>query len=409
MTAYKTHTLIIGGGILSLTIARELIANGHDDILIIDKEPSLALHASGRNSGVMHAGIYYAAESLKAQFCLKGNLKMQAYCKDNGLPLLPCGKVIVAKNADELPTLETLYERALTNGAKVDFVDEKQLSEIEPWAKTHKKAIYSHYTAVVDPKRIMQTLQDELSATNKVRFLLNTTFNKLKSKNIATTNSGDIAFEYVINAAGSYAEQVAHQFGLAEDLVMIPFKGIYRKLRDDQAYRVKGNIYPVPNIHNPFLGVHFTRNIHGEVYAGPTAIPAFGRENYGILSGIDKEAFSITSKSANLFFTNKKFRQVALTEPRKYLASYFYRCSKALVKSLEPSWLVKSAKAGIRPQLVNWKTKELVMDFMVEQTENSLHLLNAISPAFTSSMAMAEHIVNTYIKAPETVPTTSGE
>jgi L-2-hydroxyglutarate oxidase LhgO len=160
---------------------------------------------------------------------------------------------------------------------------------------------------------------------------------------------------------------------------------------------VNGNIYPVPNIHNPFLGVHFTKNIHGDVYAGPTAIPAFGRENYGLLSGIDREAWHILSKSIQLFFMNKKFRDVALTEPKKYFASCFYHAAKSLVKNLEKDWLIASPKAGIRPQLVNWKTKELMMDYVIEETDNSIHLLNAISPAFTSSMAIAEHIVKDFL------------
>lgn len=393
INTHHAHTIIVGAGILSLTIARELIASGCDKIIIIEKESAIGLHASGRNSGVLHAGIYYAADSLKAKFCLSGSLKMQAYCEANHLPINHCKKVIVAQNADELLTLKTLYERATENGAKVDYVDEKQLAEIEPWAKTHEKALYSHNTAVVDPKCIMQALYQELLETKKVTFLFNAQFKGLQAETIATTTAGNISFEYLINAAGAYADHVARSFGLAKNLVMIPFKGIYRQLKNDQQYRVNGNIYPVPNIHNPFLGIHFTKNIHGDVYVGPTAIPAFGRENYGLFSGMDREALSIALKSANLFFTNVKFRQVALTEPKKYFASYFYRSSKQLVKELKPEWLMPSQKAGIRPQLVNWKTKELMMDFLVEKTERSLHLLNAISPAFTASMAMAEHIV----------------
>lgn len=391
---HQTHTLIIGGGILALTIARELLKKGHDDILIIEKEPALGMHASGRNSGVLHAGIYYANDSLKAKFCLSGNLKMQTYCESKGIPVRRCGKVVVAQNEADLKTLNVLYERATRNGAKVDYLDTKQLAEIEPWAKTFQSAIYSHDTAIVDPKSVIQALYQELLATKKVRFLFNTRLVRLAKNNIAVTNERNVRFKFLINAAGAYADHVAKQFGLAKNLVMLPFKGIYRQLCDHQKHRVNGNIYPVPNIHNPFLGVHFTKNSHGDVYIGPTAIPAFGRENYGLLSGMDKEALSIASRSARLFFSNGQFRQVALTEPKKYFSSYFYRCANSLVSELKPNWLVKSSKAGIRPQLINWQTKELVMDFLLEQTENSLHVLNAISPAFTASMAMAEFIVD---------------
>lgn len=389
----NTHTLIIGGGILALTIARELVNNGYDDILIIEKEAKLAEHASGRNSGVLHAGIYYPSESLKAKYCLNGSLKMQAFCESHDLPINYCGKVIVTKNADELSTLYTLHDRARANGAKVELIDEKQLVEIEPWAKTTQQALYSHYTAVVDPKKIIEALYQELIATGKIRFQFDCQFLALKNKFTAATNQGDIHFKYCVNAAGTFADKVAHSFDIAKNLIMIPFKGIYRKLIPEQAHRVRGNIYPVPDIRNPFLGVHFTKNIYGDVYAGPTAIPAFGRENYGLLQGINQEALSIIGKSFQLFFANQKFRQVALTEPKKYLANYFYRCAKELVKELDPNWLISSPKAGIRPQLVDWNTKELVMDFLVEQTDNSIHLLNAISPAFTSSMAVAEDIV----------------
>ncbi len=403
MTRHRTDTLIIGAGILSLTMARELIKHGAEDILIIDKEPQIAMHASGRNSGVMHAGVYYPSDSMKAKFCLRGNLAMQDYCQQNQLPLSQCGKVVVTKDESELDTLQTLYERATANGAKVEMVDPQQLAEIEPWAKTTGRAMYSHNTAVVDPKAIMQCLYKELLATGKVRFLMDCRFLLLRSKTIAKTTQGDIECRYMINSAGTYADKVAHEFGIAKHLVMIPFKGIYRKLVASESHRLNGNIYPVPNIDNPFLGVHFTKNIHGDVYAGPTAIPAFGRENYGLLKGIDCEVWSIGLKSASLFLSNAKFRQVALTEPRKYNASYFYRCAKALVKELKPEWLEKSPKAGIRPQLVDWKTKELVMDFLVETTDNSVHLLNAISPAFTSSMAVAEDIVQRIILKKEPV------
>lgn len=393
----QTHILIIGGGIIALTTARELLARGYNDITILEKESAVGMHASGRNSGVLHAGIYYASDSLKARFCLSGNLKMQQYCQENALPIHHSGKIIVAKNDSELPTLTLLHERATANGAIIDLIDEKQLADIEPWAKTTEKALYSRSTAVVDPKIIMENLYRELLASKKVTFLLNTRFLRLKNSAAVVTNQGNIEFQLLINAAGAYADQVAHQFGLAKHLTMIPFKGIYRQLRSDQVYRVNGNIYPVPNMHNPFLGVHFTKNIHGDVYVGPTAIPAFGRENYGLFRGIDQEAGVILSKSLQLFVRNNKFRDVALTEPRKYFLNHFYRSAQPLVKNLDKQWLVSCRKSGIRPQLVNWETKELMMDFLIERTDNSIHILNAISPAFTSSMMMAEYIVENFV------------
>jgi L-2-hydroxyglutarate oxidase LhgO len=196
-----------------------------------------------------------------------------------------------------------------------------------------------------------------------------------------------------VNAAGAYCDRVAHLFGVGRQYRLIPFKGIYRKLRKGLSHTVRGNIYPVPDIRNPFLGVHFSRDIHGEVYLGPTAIPAFGRENYGIFSGIDREGVSIALSDAVLFFRNPKFRGVALREPRKYSSYAFFRDAARLVKVLSPSDIEPSEKVGIRAQLVDWRTKELVMDFQVIADGDAIHVLNPISPAFTSSMDIADFLV----------------
>lgn len=392
----ETEYLIVGAGIIGLTIARELIAKGADRVVIIEKEPGLGLHASGRNSGVLHAGIYYPPETLKAQLCLKGNLLMQAYCEERGLPLKKTGKVIVTRTEDELPVLQDLYHRSVKNGAKVELIDEATLATIEPNAKTCGQALYSHYTAVVDNKSILQSLHDELVQTRRVKFAFNHAFVRLSDDNIVETSQTHFKFKKFINAAGAHADTVAHAFDIGKEYCLIPFKGIYQKLVKEQSHLVNGNIYPVPNLHNPFLGVHFTKNIQGDVYVGPTAIPALGRENYGILSGIDKECVSILWNEFKLFFTNSGFRSVALQEPKKYMSRYFYQDAKKLVKQLQPEWLTRATKVGIRPQLVNLKEKKLMMDFLVVNENHSLHVLNAISPAFTSSFAFAKYVTELY-------------
>ncbi len=195
------------------------------------------------------------------------------------------------------------------------------------------------------------------------------------------------------NPPCAYCDRVARIFGLARDLRLIPFKGIYRKLRKDAAFPVNGNIYPMPDIRNPFLGVHFTRSAAGDVYLGPTAIPALGRENYGLFAGIDSGAPAIAPADAVLFVKNPAFRSVALSEPRKYLPSYFDRDAARLVKTFDPNLFGRASKVGIRPQLVDWRTKQLIMDFRVEAADGSVHVLNPISPAFTSSMDLARTIV----------------
>jgi L-2-hydroxyglutarate oxidase LhgO len=396
---YHAHTVICGAGILGLTIARELLKTGCDDVIIFDKEPSLGRHASGRNSGVLHAGIYYDPGTLKAQMCLEGNRRMQAYCEERGLPLFKSGKVIVARTEDELPTLDELKRRATANGGVVEMIDKKRLAEIEPNAFTVDRALYSPLTSVVDPKRILTAMREELETSGKVRFFFDTRFTGTAGPNRVATSQGDIGYKLFINAAGAYSDKVAQAFGIGGDYRLLPFKGIYRVLKKPAADRIKGSIYPVPNIKNPFLGVHFTRSVHGDVYVGPTAIPAFGRENYGILKGLDGEVLNILFRDMRMFMENKKFRTIALEEPRKYFFKHFFNDAAKLVKEIAPEDMLPSAKAGIRPQLVNIRTSQLVMDFVIEEAEHSVHILNSISPAFTSSMYFAELVVKEHVTA----------
>jgi L-2-hydroxyglutarate oxidase LhgO len=392
----KTDVLVVGGGIIGLTIARELVRAGRSGIVVLEKEPELGRHASGRNSGVLHAGIYYAPDSAKARTCLAGNRLMRAFCKEKGLPVLEAGKVVVARTEAELPTLEELFRRATANGARVRFVDEKELAELEPMARTSGKALHSLDTAAVDPRQVLKALRAELEAAG-VRIVTGCKFLGRAGPERARTTEGEIGFGRLVNAGGAHCDEIARAFGVGEHYRLIPFKGIYRKLRPGASYPVNGNIYPVPDIRNPFLGVHFSRSVHGDVYVGPTAIPALGRENYGLVAGAGAEALSIAAADAALFFRNAKFRAVALAEPRKYLPAFFHADAARLVKSYDPSLFPRADKVGIRPQLVDWRTKELVMDFLVEARDATVHVLNPISPAFTSSMDLARTIVREHL------------
>jgi (S)-2-hydroxyglutarate dehydrogenase len=388
----RVEILIVGGGIVGLTLARALVAAGRGDVLVLEKEPDLGRHASGRNSGVLHAGIYYAPDSAKARTCLAGNRLMRAYCREKGLPLLETGKVIVARSEAELPTLDELHRRATANGARVAFVDEQELAELEPMARTTGKALHSLDTAAVDPKAVLRSLRADLEAAG-VRIVTGCRFLGLAAPDVAETSLGRIRFGRLVNAAGAHCDEVARAFGVGQQYRLIPFKGIYRKLRKGAAFPVNGNIYPVPDVRNPFLGVHFSRSATGDVYVGPTAIPALGRENYGLLRGAGVEALSILAHDAALFVRNAGFRSVALTEPRKYLPAAFHRDAARLVRAYDPRLFGPADKVGIRPQLVDWRTKELVMDFLVEAKDGSVHVMNPISPAFTSSMELARRLV----------------
>lgn len=388
--------VICGAGIIGLTIARELLASGADSIILFDKEEVVGKHASGRNSGVLHAGIYYDPGTLKARMCLEGNRMMQSYCESRQLPLFKSGKVIVTRSEDELDTLDELEQRATKNGGVVEMIDQKRLAEIEPNAMTVERALHSPLTAVVDPKAILQSLQRDLEASGKVQFFFNTSFEQADDNKVLT-NQGAIGYDFFINAAGAYSDSIAKAFDIGKDYRLLPFKGIYRVLKKPAAKKIRGSIYPVPNIQNPFLGVHFTRNVQGDVYVGPTAIPAFGRENYGIVKGIDREFFTILLRDIEMLLENEKFRHIAAEEPRKYFFKYFFNGARKLVKYLAPHDLLPCPKVGIRPQLVNTKSKELVMDFVIKERSSTLHILNSISPAFTSSMSFARMVVEEHI------------
>lgn len=389
----RADVLVVGGGVIGLTLARALVAAGKGEVLVLEKEPELGRHASGRNSGVLHAGVYYAPDSAKARTCLAGNRLMRAYCREKGLPLVEGGKVIVARSEAELPTLDELLRRATANGARVRSIDEKELAEVEPMARTTGRALHSLDTAVVDPKAVLQSLRADLEASGRARILTGCRFLGLAAPDVADTTAGRIRFGRFVNASGAYCDVVARAFGVGEHYRLIPFKGIYRKLRPGAVFPVNGNIYPVPDVRNPFLGVHFTRSARGDVYLGPTAIPALGRENYGLLRGAGSEAFSILAEDAALFFSNAGFRSVALSEPRKYLPAFFHADAARLVKRYDPALFERAEKVGIRPQLVDWRTKTLVMDFLVEAKDASVHVMNPVSPAFTSSMELARIIV----------------
>ncbi len=392
--------LIIGAGIIGLALTRELRSR-HPlaKIIVIEKEPDVAYHGSGRNSGVLHAGFYYSADSLKAKFTSEGNRLMKEYCRERNLKLNECKKVVVAKNESELEALNELDRRGKRNGVNVSIITEKELAEIEPNAKTFQHALFSPDTATVDPTEISMSLKNDLRAAG-VEFLFGEGYMKRGTGNSIVTKKGTtISAGRIINAAGLYADKIARQFGFSRKYTIIPFKGIYLKYtRKDKPIRT--NIYPVPNLKNPFLGVHFTVTVDGIIKIGPTSIPAFWRENYKGMSNFrGKELFTIMGWESRLFFTNAfGFRSLAFDEIRKYNRSYFVRLATELVHHIDAAGFTEWSKPGIRAQLMNKKTLELVMDFVVEGDEKTVHVLNAVSPAFTSSFPFARWVVDNYVK-----------
>jgi (S)-2-hydroxyglutarate dehydrogenase len=388
---------IIGAGIIGLTIARELKRKFPEkSVCVIEKEQQVAMHSSGRNSGVLHAGFYYTADSLKAKFTRDGNRAMTRYCEEYGLNINKCGKIIVATDENELAGLEELKRRGDRNGVELIWLSPEEAKKIDPNVMTYKRALYSPNTSSVDPVQVCRHMQEENERCG-VEFQFCTVFRSHDNNRIAT-NRGAFECHYLINAAGLYADRIAQNFGFGQKYTIMPFKGIYLKYEKNKS-DVATNIYPVPNLKNPFLGVHFTKTFDDSIKIGPTAIPAFWRENY---SGFNKfklgEFVQIVYYQSKLFVKNSfNFRSLALEEMKKYRKTNFIKLSLKMIASLDTSGFGNFLKPGIRAQLLNKQTLELVQDFVIEGDSRSMHVLNAVSPAFTCSIPFAEYVVNEII------------
>jgi L-2-hydroxyglutarate oxidase LhgO len=387
----QTDFLIIGGGIIGLSLGRELARRFQGaKIVLIEKENDVAVHASGRNSGVLHAGFYYSADSLKARLTHNGNRALTDYCLENGLRINRCGKVVVASTEADLKGIDELKSRADRNGVNLALIDLHELRDLEPNARSVQKALFSPTTSTVDPQQICRHIASAFP--RNVRVLYSRRFIG-REKNRVFTQKETIQYHHLFNAAGLYADRVARHFGAGSAYTMIPFKGIYLRYDDDSL--LQRHVYPVPNLRNPFLGVHFTKTVDGHVKIGPTAIPAFWRENYHWCERFNfRELIEIATRETGLFLHNHfNFRELAIQEVKKYQRAFFIREARKLVKHLDPKRFGGHTRPGIRAQLLNVKTHELVMDFIVEQAEKSTHVLNAVSPAFTSAFSFAAHIV----------------
>ena len=274
----KCDFLIIGGGIIGISIARELKKrHPRATLMLIEKEKDYGLHASGRNSGVLHAGFYYTADSFKAKFTQAGNQRLTEYCESRNIPVNKCGKLVAAQNKSELSQLDELMVRAKNNNVPLNSITEEEAKAIEPRVKTFKRALFSPTTSSVNPSQVVQAMREDASQEglklhSGVRYL------KRTGKGIVKTTHGNIEFGYMVNSAGLYADKIAKDFGFSRDYRILPFKGLYL-YSNESVGSFKTNIYPVPDLRNPFLGVHFTVTAEGKVKIGPTTIPAFFREN----------------------------------------------------------------------------------------------------------------------------------
>jgi L-2-hydroxyglutarate oxidase len=386
--------LIVGAGIVGLAVANELRQrHPNASIIVLEKESKVGSHASGRNSGVLHSGIYYSPGTFKAKFCAEGARRILAFARENAVAHRVSGKVILAGGPEDLPGLERLEQNAKANGIRVTRLSAKALKEIEPHA-AQGEALHCLDTAVVDALGLVQALAQKVESSG-TRFFFGEEVMAAEESVLITRAGRRFQFEKMINCAGAHADQVAELFGLAKGHVLVPFKGIYWKLRHGNNHWVRESIYPVPDLAFPFLGIHLTRGVGGDVYAGPTAIPALGRENYGVLQGVvPAQSLEIVGRLTGMYFQrDPMFRRLVNREVANYIKAFFLKAVRRLVPHLPEEALVPSDKVGIRPQLVR-RSGGLEMDFHLEKTDNTLHVLNSISPAFTCSLSFAEKIVD---------------
>jgi len=398
-----TDFLIIGAGVVGLTIARELKRRYPNlQVTVLEKEAQPGLHSSGRNSGVLHSGIYYPPASLKAKVCRDGATEMAEFHERHQLPLDRRGKILVTTNEIDAPQLDLLAERARLNGVAAERIDAETLKELEPEARSATgTALWIPATSVGSPSAMMRVLRQEVELQG-VRIECGTKITAVSplEKQVTLADASAISYGHVINAAGLHADTVAHLFDVGQRYTLLPFKGIYWKLDPASGIKVKHLIYPVPDLRVPFLGVHTTTTTDGATYLGPTAVPAFGRENYRGVKGIDPADLTrILGLLLKQYIDgNDGFRRLAWQEGRRYFKPQFTQAAQAILPRLRPEHLLPCEKVGIRAQMLDKDTGHLVTDFLVERGPSSTHILNAISPAWTSAFPFARYICDNFIE-----------
>lgn len=391
---------IIGAGILGLATGIELLKSGlRLKVVILEKEKDIGLHASGRNSGVLHAGFYYSPDSLKAKFCKTGNRELRELCKSYNIPINNCGKVVVTKSTSEIVELKKLYNRGIANGVEVELHDESDLKKYEPLAKTKGSFLWSPTTAVSSPKLIIEALKAEFLQRGGV-FQFNNNIKLIETNNGIYIADEPKSFDYIVNCAGTNSEKIANQVGLSEKYLTVPFLGAYIAT-ENRNLPIKTLIYPVPHPVNPFLGTHFTITIDGITKIGPTAIPVLGREQYTLLDRINfKDAFKITSGYWKIVKGKEhNFISIFRDEAPKLNKNNLVKSGLELIRNDDSfqklNWQKKPA--GIRAQLVEKSSGKLVQDFLIEKSKNSCHVLNLVSPGWTSALPFSRWLVSEHI------------
>ncbi len=385
---------VVGGGIVGLATTRELKRRFPGlSVAGVEKEDAFNKHQTGRNSGVIHSGIYYKPGSFKAKLCVEGRKLAWEFCDKSGIEYKQVGKLIVATGESELGRLQDLWERGQQNGVEgLEMLDAAGIAEREPHCRGIK-AIFSPVTGIVDWGLVSRTYADEARELG-ADFYLGYEVKTIARRNgitVLSTPGGEIQAKYVITCGGLYSDKLAQMTGGDRDPKIVPFRGDYLILKPEKSYLVKGNIYPVPDPEFPFLGVHFTPRMNGEIWLGPNAVLAFAREGYSFFDINPPELWDALTYPG-FFKIASKFWKIGAGEMyRDLVRSAYARALQRYIPELQPEDCL-TGPAGVRAQAMA-PDGSLVDDFVFEGAEGIVHVRNAPSPAATSSLAIGKYIV----------------
>lgn len=390
---HKSDILIIGGGIVGLATAYQLTKSfPRLKITLLEKESSLAIHQTGHNSGVLHTGIYYNPGSLKAVNCREGKTKMETFCKNEGIELEICGKVIVAVSENELSTLESIYQRGRTNGVRCEMIGPEKLNELEPHV-FGIRALHVPDAGIVNFKKVCDRLQFRIKEIGQNDIFLSRKVTSIKQSSqsiIVKTEKEEFESKHLVNCAGLYSDKVTAMTQSIESKI-VPFRGEYYEIIPEKRYLCKNLIYPVPDQNLPFLGVHFTRMIDGSVECGPNAVLAFAREGYKLNQINIFELAEVLSYSGFIKLAKKYWKSGIKELWRSISKKAFVTALQRLIPEICQEDLLVSP-AGVRAQSVK-PNGILEDDFIIKENNNIVNVCNAPSPAATSSLNIGKNIV----------------
>ncbi len=383
---------VVGGGILGTSTAMALLKKRDLSLILLEEEECLAFHQSGRNSGVIHSGLYYRPESLKARFCVEGRDALIRFLREEGIPYEQCGKIVVATNEREETLLKALFERGRRNGLKgLEILVPDEVKKYEPHVQG-RSALHVPETGIVDYSRVTRSYGRIVKA-RKGEILFGAQVMAIQKKKDSvsfSTTKGEIRSRVIVNCSGLFSDRVARMCGATVPMRIIPFRGEYYRLTGDSKKLVTNLIYPVPDPELPFLGVHFTRTIEGEIEAGPNAVLALSRKGYSRSDFSLRDVLEIVGYKG-FWKLGARYFSVGMGEmARSFRKGSFVKALKSLIPEVAEGDL-QPAASGVRAQAVS-EEGTLVDDFVIVEKENGVHVLNAPSPAATSSIPIGRHI-----------------